>query len=66
MINVKNLTISQDGGFKKISIMWDEVDNTGRITGTNMRATRAVTEQNVLDAIIVLMNHAEAVIEEDK
>mgnify|MGYP007069873152 CR=1 FL=1 len=64
MINVKNLAISQDGGFKRVSIAYDELSDEGKIIGTNNRITKIVTEQDILDSIDVLMNYANTVIEE--
>ncbi len=64
MINIKNLTVSQDGDLKKVSVMWDVLDDNGRLIGTNNRLTRAVTEENVLEAIASIKTYAENVIEE--
>lgn len=64
MVNVKNINISQDGGIKKISVMWDELTENGRILGTNNRMTRAVTDQSILDAIEIIENYAKTAIEE--
>lgn len=64
MVNIKNLTISQDGDLKKISVMWDVLDENGRIVGTNKRATRAATEESVIEAIETIKIYAENIIEE--
>lgn len=64
MVNIKNLTISQDGDLKKISVMWDVLDENGRIVGTNKRATRAATEESLIEAIETIKIYAENIIEE--
>lgn len=65
MINIKNVTISQDGSFKRLSIMYDELDDAGKMTGTNNRLTRVVTDNTVLEAIDTINSFIESAIEED-
>lgn len=64
MINTKNVTIAQDGSFKKLSVMYDELDDFGKTIGTNNRLTRVVTDDTVLEAIDTIDTFIESVIEE--
>lgn len=64
MINIKNVTIAQDGSFKKLSVMYDELDDSGKTIGTNNRLTRVVTDDTVLEAIDTIDTFIESVIEE--
>ena len=64
MINIKNVTIAQDGSFKKLSVMYDELDDFGKTIGTNNRLTRVVTDDTVLEAIDTIDIFIESVIEE--
>lgn len=65
MINIKNIAISQDGGFKRVSIAYDELQD-GRIIGTNNRVTRIVSDNDVImDSVNKLMEYAQEIAQED-
>lgn len=62
--NIQSINLSNDGKFQRVSIMWDELNDEGKTITTNNRATRIVTDQSVLDAIAIVDEYAQTVIEE--
>lgn len=51
MVNIKNTTIATDGQMVRVSTMYDVLDDEGKNKSTNNRITRAVTDEQVLEAI---------------
>ena len=64
MVNIKNIAVSQDGGFKRISIAYDEVQD-GRIVGTNNRVTRIISDDDTItESVKNLMDYAQTMAQE--
>lgn len=64
MINIKNIAISQDGGFKRVSIAYDELQD-GRIVGTNNRVTRIISDNDeIMASVNNLMEFAKTMAKE--
>ena len=64
MVNIKNITVSQDGGFKRISVAYDEVQD-GRIVGTNNRVTRIISDDDtIIESVNNLMEYAQTMAQE--
>lgn len=64
MVNIKNITVSQDGGFKRVSIAYDELQD-GRIVGTNNRVTRIISENDeIMASVNNLMEFAKTMAKE--
>lgn len=64
MVNIKNITVSQDGGFKRVSVAFDEVQD-GRIVGTNNRVTRIIGDDDtIMEAVNNLMEYAQTMAQE--
>lgn len=62
--NVQSINLSNDGKLSRVSFMWDELNDEGKTVSTNNRATRVVTDEQVLDAISIIENYVQGVIEE--
>lgn len=62
--NIQSISLSNDGKLNRVSIMWDELNDEGKTITTNNRATRVVTDESVLDAISIVEDYAQGVIEE--
>lgn len=64
MINIKNIAISQDGGFKRVSIAYDKLQD-GRIVGTNNRVTRIISDNDeIMASVNNLMEFAKTMAKE--
>ena len=63
MVNIKNVTISKDGDFNKLSFMYDLVDDEGKIIGTNNRITRIITDETILAHMDAIKDYGLTVIE---
>lgn len=64
MLNIKGLSISTDGDMKRLATTFDEINDNGKVTKSNARINRLVTDEEALAAIDVLWNYASQVIEE--
>lgn len=64
MINIQSVTVSTDGQNKRISIAWDEIDNTGKTIATNQRLSRIITDETLLDCANQITELAEQMITE--
>lgn len=62
--NVQSINLANDGKLQRVSIMWDELNDEGKTISTNNRATRVVTDDEVLNAIFIVEEYAQAVIKE--
>lgn len=64
MNNIKAYAIANDGNKKRIAITYDVVDDeTGKVIRANVKVNRIVTDDDVLEAIDVIDNYAEKIIE---
>lgn len=64
MVNVKNISITNDGALKRISVSYDELSDEGKTISTNNRVSRVVTDDLILDNIASIENYVNAIIEE--
>lgn len=64
MINLKNISITNDGALKRVSISYDELTDDGKTISTNNRISRVVTDELILDNIANIENYVETVIQE--
>lgn len=63
MVNLKNVSLTNDGELKRISIQWDVLDDAGKTISTNNRATRIVTDETIIDDIAAIELYASNIIE---
>lgn len=54
MKNVKGYSIIADGNNRRIAILYDEIDETGKVINSNKRVNRYVTESADIDAISII------------
>ena len=64
MKNIKGFAVSTDGTMKRLAITYDVIDENGKVIRANVRVNRLVTDETVLNAIDVLLTHAQTIIEE--
>ena len=65
MNNVKGYAIATDGGMKRIAITHDVIDETtGKVTNSNVKVNRIVTDEKALECIAYLDNDCKEVIAE--
>ena len=64
MVNVKNISITNDGALKRVSVSYDELSEDGKTVSTNNRVSRVVTDDLILDNITNIENYVNAIIEE--
>ncbi len=64
MVNVKNISITNDGALKRVSVSYDELSEDGKTVSTNNRVSRVVTDDLILDNIANIENYVNAIIEE--
>lgn len=62
--NIQSINLANDGKLQRVSIMWDELNDEGKTISTNNRATRVVTDNEVLNAISIVEEYAQSVIKE--
>lgn len=65
MNNVKGYAIATDGDMKRIAITYDVIDETtGKVTNSNVKVNRIVTDEKALESIAYLDNYCRGVIAE--
>lgn len=63
MINLKNISITNDGALKRVSVSYDELSEDGKTVSTNNRVSRVITDDLILDNITNIENYVNKVIE---
>jgi hypothetical protein len=64
MKNIKGLAVATDGSLKRMAITYDEIDETtGKVINSNVKANRVVTDESVLDAIKLVEQLAQTIID---
>lgn len=63
MKNIKGFAIASDGNMKRIAITHDELDDTGKVTNSNVKTNRLVTDENVISAIAVIETYIASILE---
>ena len=65
MNNVKGYAVATDGAMKRIAITYDVIDETtGKVTNSNVKINRIVTDELALEYIAYLDNYCKEVIAE--
>lgn len=65
MNNVKGYAIATDGDMKRIAITYDVIDETtGKVTNSNVKVNRIVTDEKALESIAYLDEYCRGVIAE--
>lgn len=65
MNNVKGYAIATDGNMKRIAITYDVIDETtGKVTNSNVKVNRIVTDELALEYIAYLDSYCKEVIAE--
>ena len=62
MRNVKGYAVASDGNMKRIAITYDEIDNTGKVISPNVKASRLISDEEVLYANSVIETFAQNVV----
>lgn len=64
MKNIKGIAIATDGNLKRMAITYDVIDETtGKVTASNVKANRVVTDAEVLGEIAKIEKLAQTVID---
>lgn len=64
MKNIKGIAVATDGSLKRMAITYDVIDETtGKVTASNVKANRVVTDAAVLGEIAKIEEFAQTVIE---
>ena len=64
MNNIKAIGIANDGNMKRASINYDVVNEEGKVVSSNKRVNRVVTDDVVINAINVIYEYANKILEE--
>ena len=62
MKNLKGFAIASDGNMKRIAITYDEIDETGKVTNSNVKINRLITDENILSSVTVIENYVSSII----
>ena len=62
MKNIKGFAIASDGNMKRIAITYDEIDETGKVTNSNVKFNRLITDENILSSVTVIENYVSSII----
>ena len=64
MKNIKGIAVATDGSLKRMAITYDVIDDeTGKVTSSNVKANRVVTDAEVLGEIAKIENYAQSIID---
>lgn len=64
MKNIKGIAVATDGSFKRMAITYDVIDEvTGKVTASNVKANRVVTDPDVLGEIEKIEQFAQSIID---
>ena len=61
---IGNINLIKDNNLNRISVMYDEFTDDGKTISVNNRQSRIVTDQKVTDAIAVIEEYVNSIIEE--
>lgn len=64
MVNLKNVSLTNDGDLKRLSVAYDEFDESGKTIATNQRISRIVTDDKILKSIKAIEDYAKTLTEE--
>lgn len=63
MKNIKGFAVGTDGNRKRIAITYDEIDESGKVTNSNVKVNRIVTDESALAAVDTILEYAQNIIE---
>lgn len=64
IIKVNNISLLKDSGLNRVSVMYDEFTDDGKTISVNNRKSRIVVDETIVDAIGVIENFVNTIIEE--
>lgn len=65
MNNIKAIGMANDGSMKRISVNYDVVSEEGKVVSSNKRINRVITDNDVIDAINIIYEYANTMLEEN-
>lgn len=63
MTNIKGLSITNDGSYKRIAITYDKIDDFGKVINSNIKVNRVITDSAILEAVSIIEDFAKTVVE---
>lgn len=66
MNNIKAIGIANDGSMKRISVNYDVVNEEGKVVSSNKRINRVITDNDVINAINIIYEYANTMLEEKR
>lgn len=66
MNNIKAIGIANDGSMKRISVNYDVVNEEGKVVSSNKRINRVITDNDVINAINIIYEYANTMLEENQ
>ena len=63
MKNIKGFAVGTDGNMKRIAITYDEIDDTGKVTNSNVKVNRVVTDKESLKAIETIETYIQFIVD---
>lgn len=64
MNNIKAIGIANDGSMKRISVNYDVINEEGKVVSSNKRINRVITDNDVINAINIIYEYANTMLEE--
>lgn len=65
MNNIKAIGMANDGSMKRISVNYDVINEDGKVVSSNKRVNRVITDNDVINAINVIYEYANKMLEEN-
>lgn len=65
MNNIKAIGMANDGSMKRISVNYDVVNEEGKVVSSNKRINRVITDNDVINAINIIYEYANTMLEEN-
>jgi hypothetical protein len=65
MNNIKAIGMANDGSMKRISVNYDVINEDGKVVSSNKRVNRVITDDDVINAINVIYEYANKMLEEN-
>ena len=63
MRNIKAFAITSDGNMKRIAVTYDELSDDGKVTNSNIKINRIITDEIVLTAVAQIEEYAQTVVD---
>ena len=63
MNNILSLGVVTVGNEKRIAVIYQVVDETGKVTDDNQRTNKIITNDDVLKAVSVLNDYAQSIVD---